>query len=212
MTYERTQLQALRSRQAELSRELEQCQRRIAEYEGKGVDSRLMPQRRVQRDLRDNLAIIGKKIERQMDAVVSTQKHQDEWYAMRTAAHRAWGFAIGNDYLAEGVDPDRWRQTLIETFGDDPSKCALALNGLELLNGTESCDAAAREDVRELWGQAVERALMNSKILAEDLIELLKLQLTGESRRQAIIAVHQLIEHSPPCDVNAETALYEPAL
>lgn len=53
---------------------------------------------------------------------------------------------------------------------------------------------------------------MNLKLLPEDLIDLLKSQLVGESRRQAIIAVYQLIEHSPPSEMHAETAQYEPAL
>lgn len=152
LVYERHQLEGNQSQHAKLLRELELCQERIAEYESKGVDTRAMVQRWIQRELRDKLTLFSRKIERQADAVMDAQKHQDDWYAMRTAVHQAWGFALGQDFLSEGLDQDRWSAVLIAALHAYSSKCTLALRGFELLNGSESCDAAAREEVRELWG------------------------------------------------------------
>lgn len=73
-------------------------------------------------------------------------------------------------------------------------------------------DEAALVRTYKLWGQAVEQAVMSGKILADDLIDLLKQQMVGEARRNSIIAVHQLIEHAPPRIESAEAGFYQPSL
>lgn len=200
------------AKRADVQRELDACQATIASLEVGGADSRVMPHRRAMRELKEKLSVLDKRVQHHVDAVLGAQKHQDDWYAMREDAHRAWGFALAQDYIAGGVDPVRWRETLETALASSPNECAVAIEGLDLVKDMKFNDDTALAGIYSAWGKAIEHAITQGKILADDMIDVLKQQMVADARRRAIIAVHHLIEHAPPQIEHAEEELYQPRL